>query len=774
MVELLQNENAALSAAAATGQQPATQQVVVPVGAAPGTSFTAELPSGQTVTATVPPDFVPGQTVEVALPAVAAPPITAGGAPLTPGTPGAEDSNSKALWRRLDEQQLELDKALEESAALKKKERAYIAKIEEAEVTQKEVEDAHMQAVDDAKQHETQLVETRAAVERLEAQLTRMGADGAKVEQVLEQKESEIAEQAKLIQDLTEQAHVAAEASTATASSNMVKTLPQALPEGEPPPPIDDRAEDDDGVMVPRGIGGSGIERTRSVPAARTEKKKKKWWGGDSSESDSGGGGAAKPSFWSGVGKSIAGIFGAVEEEDGLTATPQDPLPAMVTVVDPANKDSAGNSARCPAWDPSKNLALPGASTTVAQECEAMEKYLNQMHDNLECLAKDYDNYIAAVGGAATAAEQLTTTMFNFAGVSSPAKIFFQLIAKAHVEQKTQLEQSQAHIETLIRSFWISSDDAAHIKSGQLQKIARDASTTYNVALARALANPRPDKYEAALNGSQGAKVAVAKYNVARWDYVSALESLVTQRELEMHQLFNKFIDAQLATVAHAPWGINPATAVDADAATVEIAQMDAKVEDARATAQEKARRVMAFCGSGGALQQYRTRLGLAVERVTKSSSMSLPGVQITPTLAEGLVFMCPAVRADKEEKLRKSGKAPKRSAWIPTWCSLGLQGGVFRFDAEWQGPIPGMDKLLKECYELQASMQLAHCNLAGLDASTPVGGMSASTGRLFLFEVQSMSVDGFSEPKVYVFQALSPTDMSAWCVNIRSTSCPG
>eukprot|EP01047_Picozoa_sp_COSAG01_P104691 COSAG01_NODE_33984_length_555_cov_1.271930_1_plen_73_part_01 len=73
MVELLQNENAALSAAAATGQQPATQQVVVPVGAAPGTSFTAELPSGQTVTATVPPDFVPGQTVEVAVPAVAAP-----------------------------------------------------------------------------------------------------------------------------------------------------------------------------------------------------------------------------------------------------------------------------------------------------------------------------------------------------------------------------------------------------------------------------------------------------------------------------------------------------------------------------------------------------------------------------------------------------------------------------------------------------------------------------------------------------------------------------
>eukprot|EP01049_Picozoa_sp_SAG25_P010117 SAG25_NODE_1072_length_4113_cov_13.119581_4_plen_68_part_01 len=34
--------------------------------------------------------------------------------------------------------------------------------VREAEVTQKEVEDAHMQAVDDAKQHETQLVETRA------------------------------------------------------------------------------------------------------------------------------------------------------------------------------------------------------------------------------------------------------------------------------------------------------------------------------------------------------------------------------------------------------------------------------------------------------------------------------------------------------------------------------------------------------------------------------------------------------------------------------------
>ena len=78
---------------------------------------------------------------------------------------------------------------------------------------------------------------------------------------------------------------------------------------------------------------------------------------------------------------------------------------------------------------------------------------------------------------------------------------------------------------------------------------------------------------------------------------------------------------------------------------------------------------------------------------------------------------MRPAVLAEKQEKLRKSGKAPKKTAWLPTWASLGIQSGRFHFNSEWQGPVPGMDKVLKECYELEASLQV--CANLGIVPST-------------------------------------------------------
>ena len=93
--------------------------------------------------------------------------------------------------------------------------------------------------------------------------------------------------------------------------------------------------------------------------------------------------------------------------------------------------------------------------------------------------------------------------------------------------------------------------------------------------------------------------------------------------------------------------------------------------------------------------------------------------VNKTETLVEGLVFMCPVVVKDVKGK-------SKRPAWLPTWASVDLQGGMFHFDAEWQGPIPGMDKTLRESYILSNAVQLANCNLAGLDSSTPVGGLGA------------------------------------------------
>lgn len=45
-----------------------------------------------------------------------------------------------------------------------------------------------------------------------------------------------------------------------------------------------------------------------------------------------------------------------------------------------------------------------------------MDGYLNTMHHNLTCLARDYDNYCRAAGELSKVAEALSTTVFAFAG----------------------------------------------------------------------------------------------------------------------------------------------------------------------------------------------------------------------------------------------------------------------------------------------------------------------------------------------------------------------
>ena len=518
----------------------------------------------------------------------------------------------------------------------------------------------------------------------------------------------------------------------ADSGSSVVKTLPHnpTLPEGEPPPPIAEDYEVVEGGSL-RESGGYRDFDTGAANKLKNSSTKSSIFGGAKKAS---GGGIS--GFFSGVGKSIGSLFGADEEDPLQMALPQDPLPPCLTVV-----DSDGN--RCKSWDPSKRLVLPLSSASVMQECSGMESYLEQMNSNLECLSSDYDTYLNAVRAVAKASEQLTATVFCFAGVSPAAKLFFQLIAQAS-NQKVELEQSQAHLETAIGSFW-TSDDAVHLRDGTLKKMLNDASTTYNVSLARALANTKPDKYESALEGSQGVKTAVAKLNVQRWDYVSTLEALTQQRELEMNQLFMRFVEAQTTVV---------------ESQYQQHQELKGVIDLARTSMNDKVQESQQFCGAGGAQQQYRTRLVLAIDRVQQGGNIPLPGVCDADLLVEGLVFMCPAV-VRNQEKVRKQGKA-KRPTWLPTWATLDLASGVFHFDAEWQGPVPGMDSTLRDAYALSASMPLNSCIINGFDASTPVGGLGASTGRMFLFEVQSLD-EGFSEPTVYLFQALSPKDMNMW-----------
>ena len=234
-------------------------------------------------------------------------------------------------------------------------------------------------------------------------------------------------------------------------------------------------------------------------------------------------------------------------------------------------------------------------------------------------------------------------------------------------------------LESTLKCFW-TSEEAVSLREGTMQKILTGASTDFNVALARALANTRPDKYEASLEGSQGAKTAAAKHNVQRWNYIAALERLTQERELEANQLFTRFLDAQseiaqLHTERHA--SLVP---------EIEAAQEEIKAKSSLTRRFSKAQ------------SQYGTRLALAIDRVQISgASVALPGVHATDNNAEGLLFMCPVVLSDGAVG-KAGGRGGKGPPWLPTWASVDFSSGVFRFDAEWQGPVPGMDRVRALC----------------------------------------------------------------------------
>lgn len=77
-----------------------------------------------------------------------------------------------------------------------------------------------------------------------------------------------------------------------------------------------------------------------------------------------------------------------------------------------------------------------------------------------------------------------------------------------------------------------------------------------------------------------------------------------------------------------------------------------------------------------------------------------------------------------------------KTVPWLPTWASVEFSSGIFHFNAEWQGPIAGMDPAMSKAFQLQGAVHIRNCTLNGLDADHPV---STSLKRLFLFEVEQV-----------------------------------
>ena len=178
MQQLSSPRPAAESSAAVPPPQATRQmELTVPAGAQAGTQFTVELPSGEVVAAVVPQGSVAGQMVQVM-----AAPVQNSMAP-PPPIGEVDDGANVALWRRLDEQQLELDKAQEEAQLMKKNQRRFEAEAENAlgelAESRNQMEEMAMKTAQAEQLYQSKLEERQENVSRLEEQMKRMAADGA-------------------------------------------------------------------------------------------------------------------------------------------------------------------------------------------------------------------------------------------------------------------------------------------------------------------------------------------------------------------------------------------------------------------------------------------------------------------------------------------------------------------------------------------------------------------------------------------------------------------
>ena len=124
--------------------------------------------------------------------------------------------------------------------------------------------------------------------------------------------------------------------------------------------------------------------------------------------------------------------------------------------------------------------------------------------------------------------------------------------------------------------------------------------------------------------------------------------------------------------------------------------------------------------------EQYRTRLGLHAADVRAGGVVWSANTR----RVEGMLFTLPA------KKPGSSAKRNAREVWLPVWGWVETDWQTFNFNAEWQGPIPGMSKTEREQVILNAQMDLDKCTARGLDGDglPPMG----KNGRIFTFEVRS------------------------------------
>ena len=124
---------------------------------------------------------------------------------------------------------------------------------------------------------------------------------------------------------------------------------------------------------------------------------------------------------------------------------------------------------------------------------------------------------------------------------SDAAKQYKELLERSVEAQESVFSESRDKLEDIIGLFW-QREDSLPLYEGTLNKMLGSSSTSYCVAVARALATANKETYTREFDKS---RKELGFYAAKRWDYVVACENVGARCELDLDDLFLSMLEAQ-------------------------------------------------------------------------------------------------------------------------------------------------------------------------------------------------------------------------------------
>ena len=124
---------------------------------------------------------------------------------------------------------------------------------------------------------------------------------------------------------------------------------------------------------------------------------------------------------------------------------------------------------------------------------------------------------------------------------SDAAKQYKELLERSVEAQESVFSESRDKLEDIIGEFW-QREDSLPLYEGTLNKMLGSSSTSYCVAVARALATANKETYTREFDKS---RKELGFYAAKRWDYVVACENVGARCELDLDDVFLSMLEAQ-------------------------------------------------------------------------------------------------------------------------------------------------------------------------------------------------------------------------------------